>query len=98
MLDLRYHVKSNGKPPIRALLAGFVGKFLLFGAAIDAAAPIPAPEPMPLVKLVWAIAFVFNRPGGTGAAHPVDLAAQWAWHLNSNRKTGFAPCRPRLKG
>jgi NADH-quinone oxidoreductase subunit N len=91
-----------GIPP----LAGFVGKFLLFGAAIDAhftwlavvaifnsvlslavylrivvpmyrqhsdtAAPIPALEPMPLVKLVWAIAFVFTL--GIGLATQVLLA------------------------
>ncbi len=90
-----------GIPP----LAGFVGKFLLFGAAIDAhftwlavvaifnsvlslavylrivvpmyrprsdtAAPIPALKPMPLVKLVWAIAFVFTL--GIGLAAQVLL-------------------------
>ncbi len=95
---------TSPKPPIRALLAGFVGKFLLFGAAIDAhftwlavvaifnsvlslavylrivvpmyrprsntAALIPDPEPMPLVELVWAIAFTL----GIGLAAQVLLA------------------------
>jgi len=38
----------------------------------DAAAPIPALEPMPLAKLVWAIAFVFTL--GIGLAAQVLLA------------------------
>ncbi len=88
-----------GIPP----LAGFVGKFLLFGASIDAgftwltvvailnsvlslavylrivvpmyqqpndaAAPTPvsAPAPMPLVRLVWRIAFIFTLGIGLAA-------------------------------
>jgi len=92
-----------GIPP----LAGFVGKFLLFGASIDAgftwlvvaailnsvlslavylrivvpmyqqrndtAAPtsVSAPAPMPLVRLVWVIAFVFTL--GIGLAAQVLL-------------------------